>query len=430
MVGNPTSEAPKRSGASRIGWLLLCVLSFGLLAFLIISLVVRFTTPIPLHRLQIVQDIPLPDALPDPHRTSQNPFAPGQAERFDHFDFQSLDPNTHLLFIVHSGPNPDKEAAILHNPNFDAGTDGNTIVFNTQLNKVVGLIDAPQAAGVIVAPDLGKVFIGDANDSIVYVADEHSPFNIIAKVQLDPLDGPDAIEYDPVDHRIFVADPGIPSDPDNANVALKNQNVAVIDAITNRLITKIPFGLHPPFGDDVGYIQFDPVTHRVFVVTLPLIDQNLNIPQTPPSFLAVVDPVALKVISRIRLPDTCISPHGVVVDVQQREALVACVDSNNLTRVDLRTMQPFPGPLLPLAYNADIVRLDHSLHLLIVGCAGGISIFDESNRGLKPLGTYFLGGGSHHTLAIDEATQLIYLPQPSIGDRPVLRVIRYVANGV
>src|SRR5712692_5922530 len=430
MVGSPTSESPKRSGASRIGWLLLCVVSFGLLAFLIISLVIRFTTPIPLHRLQIVQDIPLPDALPDRHRTSQNPFAPGQAQRFDHFDFQSLDPNTHLLFIVHSGPNPDKEAAILHNPNFDAGIDGNIDVFNTQLNKVVGLIPVPQAAGVMVAPDLGKVFIGDANDNIVYVANEHSPFNIIAKVQLDPLDGPDAIEYDPVDHRIFVADPGIPADPDNANVALKNQNVAVIDAITNRLITKIPFGLHPPFGDDVGHIQFDPVTHRVFVVTLPLIDQNLNIPQTPPSFLAVIDPVALKVISRIRLPDSCLSPHGVAVDVQQREVFIACVDSNNLTRVDLQTMQPFPGPLLPLAYNADIVRLDRSLHLLFIGCAGGISIFDESNRGLKPLGNYFLGGGSHHTLAIDEATQLIYLPQPSIGDRPILRVIRYVANGV
>src|SRR5215469_10437706 len=125
MAVSPTSEPAIRSGVSRIGWILLCVLSFGLLAFLLISLVIRFTTPIPLHRLQIVQDIPLPDALPDPHRTSQNPFATGQAERFDHFDFQSLDPNTYLLFIVHSGPNPDKEAAILHNPNFDAGVDGN-----------------------------------------------------------------------------------------------------------------------------------------------------------------------------------------------------------------------------------------------------------------------------------------------------------------
>jgi hypothetical protein len=431
MIQQSMAPAPtQRTGVGRIGWWVLVVLSFALLAFLILSEVIRFSTPAQLHRLQIVQDIPLPNALPDPHRTSQNPFAPGQAQRFDHFDFQSYDPNTHLLFIVHTGPNPDKEAAILHETNFDVATDGNIVVFNTQLNKVVGLINVPQAAGVIVAQNVGKVFIGDVEDGIIYVVNEQSPFNIIAKVQLDPLDGPDAIEYDPVDHRIFVGDPGVSISPDNANIALKNQNVAVIDAITNRLITRIPFGLHPPFGDDIGHLQFDPVTHRVFVVTLPLVDQNLNIPQTPPSFLAVINPITLKVESRIRLPDTCLVPHGIVVDVQQREAFVACVDSNNLTRIDLQTMQPFPGPLLPLEYNPDIVRLDHSAHLLFVGCAGGISIFDESNRGLKALGNYYLGGGSHHTIAIDEATQLIYLPQPSVGDRPVLRVIRYVANGV
>jgi len=425
------ASPPQRFGVGRIAWWFLVLISAGLLVFLIVSDVIRFSTPIPLHRLQIVQDIPLPDALPDSHRTSQNPFAAGQAERFDHFDFQSLDPTTHLLFIVHTGPNPDKEAAILNKPDFNAGIDGNVVVFNTQLNKVVGLIKVPQGAGILVAPDIGKVFIGDANDSIVYIANAHSPFNIIAKVQLDSLDGPDAIEYDPVDHRIFVADPGIPADPDNANTALKNQNVAVIDAITNKLITKIPFGLHPPFGDDVGHIQFDPVTHRIFVVTLPLVDQNRTIPQTPPSFVAVIDPITLQVVSHIRLPNVCLAPHGMVVDVQQREAFVACVGSQNLVRVDLQTMQPFPGDPLPVAFNPDIVRLDHPLHLLFVGCAAGISIFDESGRGLKKLGTdYFLGGGSHHTIAIDEATQLIYLPQPSVGGRPILRVIKYVPNGV
>jgi len=421
---------PQRTGVGRIGWWVLVVVSFGLLAFLILSEVIRFSTPAQLHRLQIMQDIPLPDALPDPHRTSQNPFAAGQAQRFDHFDFQSYDPGTHLLFIVHTGPNPDKEAAILHNPNFDVATDGNIVVFNTQLNKVVGLINVPQAAGVIVAQNVGKVFIGDVEGGTIYIANEHSPFNIIAKVQLDPNDGPDAIEYDPLDHRIFVGDPGNAISADNANIALKNQNVAVIDAITNRLITRIPFGLHPPFGDDIGHLQFDPITHRVFVVTLPLIDQNSNAPQTPPSFLAVINPITLRVESRIRLPDTCLVPHGVVIDVQQREAFVACVDSQNLVRVDLQTMRSFPGPPLPVAFNPDIVRLDHPLHLLFIGCAGGISVFDESNRGLKSLGSYFLGGGSHHTIAIDEATQLIYLPQPFVGDRPILRIIRYVANGV
>jgi hypothetical protein len=120
----------------------------------------------------------------------------------------------------------------------------------------------------------------------------------------------------------------------------------------------------------------------------------------------------------------------VVIDAQQREAFVACVDSQNLVRVNLQTMQPFADPPLPVSLNPDIVRLDAPLHLLFVGCAGGISIFDTSGRRLKKLGDYFLGGGSHHTIAIDEATQLLYLPQPSLGGRPVLRVIKYVANGV
>ena len=427
---SPVAAPSRRFGIGRVAWWLLVVVSMGLLVSLIVAEIIRFSSPIILHRLQIVQDIPLPDALPDPNRTAQNPFAAGQAQRFDHFDFQALDPATHLLFIVHTGPNPDKEAAILHDPNFDAGTDGNIVVFNTQSNKVVGLIDVPQAAGVIIAPDLGKVFIGNAADGIIYIVNERSPFNTIAKVQLDPADGPDAIEYDPDDHRIFVADPGVAISPDNANIALKNQNVAVIDAVNNKLITKIPFGIHPPFGDDVGHVQYDPVTRQVFVVTLPLVDQNQNIPQTPPSFLAVINPVTLKIASNIRLPDECLAPHGVVVDAQQREAFVACVDSQNLVRVDLQTMRAFPGPFISVAFNPDVVRLDHTLHLLFVGCAGGITVIDESGRGLKKLGDYFLGGGSHHTLAIDEATNLIYLPIPSVGQRPILRIIQYNPNGI
>src|SRR5690349_24476754 len=95
------SSPAKRFSLGRIFWWIFVAASFGLLLFLVASEVVRFSTPGELHRLQIVQDIPLPNALPDANRTSQNPFAAGQAQRFDHFDFQALDPGTHLLFIVH-----------------------------------------------------------------------------------------------------------------------------------------------------------------------------------------------------------------------------------------------------------------------------------------------------------------------------------------
>jgi len=146
--------------------------------------------------------------------------------------------------------------------------------------------------------------------------------------------------------------------------------------------------------------------------------------------MATIDPLTLKVTSRTRLPDDCLAPHGIVLDVQQREAFIACVDSQNLARVDLQTMQSFPGPLFPVAYNPDIVRLDGAAHILLVGCAGGISVFDQSGHNLKQLGDYFFGSGSHHTIAIDEASQRIYLPEPSVGQRPILRIIQYVPNGI
>lgn len=423
---------PRRFGGGRIAWWLFVLVSFALLFFLLGTEVMRFSTPGQLQRLQIVQDIPLPDALPDAQR-SHNPLAAGQAERFDHLDFQALDPQTHLLFIAHSGPNPVKEHAL--NPAFDPArdgkTDGNVVVFDTQRQKVVGLLPIPHGAGVTVAPDLGRAYVGDALDGIIYAIDERTLH--MTPIQLDAHDGPDDIEYDPVDHKLFVSDPGIPVNPDQTAIpARQNQNLAVIDALTNQLVTKILLGNDgSKFGDDVGHTWFDPISHRQLVITLPL--PNLDDPNasvTPPSFLTVINPLTVSIVTRIQLPNTCVNPHGMTIDVEQREVFIACIGSQNLVRVDLLTMRPFPDTThLPLGFNPDIVRLDHLLHVLVVGCVTGYSVFDESGRGLKKLGNYFLGGGSHHTVAIDEATQLLYLPLPSVGDRPILRVIRYVPNG-
>src|SRR5260221_13504819 len=98
-----------------------------------------------------------------------------------------------------------------------------------------------------------------------------------------------------------------------------------------------------------------------------------------------------------------------------------------LFRSDLRTMQVIPDPLLSVAFIPDIVRLEHPLLLLFVGCAGGISVFDESGRRLKNLGYYFFGDGNHHPLTSNKRAHVINLQKPSVGVRPTLRVIKYVA---
>jgi hypothetical protein len=430
MVANPPSAAPQKSGARRVVWVLIWMLSIALLVALIISLVTRLVTPVPLYRLQVVEDIPLPGALAYATPTS-NPLLPGLSVRQDHFDFQALDPQTHLLFVNHSGPPFDRAHAA-----GDAGdpmTDGNIVVFNTLQHQVVGLVKVPQTTGIAVATGMDWVYASDANDSIIFGINEHT-FQTV-QIPLDPSDSPDAMAYDSVDHLMFVSDPGAPiAPPDNLNVKLANQNVAVINVLTNKLVTKVPIGVHPPYGDDVGHVQYDINSHRVLVITRPLPNQNLKpLPITPPSFIDVIDPTLPipKVISQIKLPDTCVGPHGMVVDSDQEIAFVVCRDTYNVARVNLRTMQPFPDTVLlrlPPS-TCDIARIDHPMHLLFIGCVTGIAMFDESPGKWISLGYQYVGGSSNHTIIVNEATQEIYVPLANLGDRPVLRIVHYNPEG-
>ena len=370
--------------------------------------------------------------------------APGVSVRFDHFDFQTLDPLTGLLFIAHTGPAPDKFALIA--PAFkadkDSQVDGHVIVFDTRKSKVVGRVDVPQIAGIVAAPNLSRVYAADANDNIIYSIDERTLK--ATKIPLGDNEGPDAIEYDQADQKVFVSDVGI-ANPDNIDP--KNQNIAVIDIHTNR-VTKINLGHLPKlpgesaalvkFGYDVGHNRYDPVLHRLFVTTQQLTDQSsLNPPNPPPGTgeLVSIDPVSQRVVGRVQLPNTCGIPHGMTIDAEQNTAFIACTEVDpashlmqNLVRVNVRSMKVIPDPLLTLASKPDIVVLDHPLHSILVGCGAGVSVFDESAGHLRKLGDYILGKNTH-TLAIDEKTQLIYIPLPDVGGRPIIRIARYNPNG-
>lgn len=422
----------RRLPVSRILTGLVGIISLSLIVFLSTRLAVQFYTTPPPHHLVLEQDIPLPGPFPPP--AGQSPLAGGRSERFDHFDFQALDPNTHLLFIAHTGPSPDREVLINHNfnPDTDSKTDGNVLVFDTVQHKLLRVLPVPQVAGMVAAPDLGRVYAADANDSIIYAIDEHT-FQL-TQIKLDINDGPDAIEYDPVDHKIFVSDPGAPFAPDASMVTLlKNENVAVIDALTNKLITWVPLGLDGKWGDDVGHTRYDPTSRLLYTVTLPLQDPDSpNLLPAPPSYLAVIDPVNNRLLKRILLPDECLTPHGVIIDPRIEIAYIACIDTLPdpiLVRVDLRTQKPIVENYPTLGIKPDIVAMDFSRHLVYVGCATGVSIFQEEGHALEKIGTFPVGANTH-TIAVNQQTHEIYLPLPSLGGRPTLRIMTYNANGV
>jgi len=64
--------------------------------------------------------------------------------------------------------------------------------------KIVGLLNIPQVAGVVVAPDLYKVYVADSNDNIIYAIDERT-FKYWP-IALQDNDSPDSIAYDQTDH--------------------------------------------------------------------------------------------------------------------------------------------------------------------------------------------------------------------------------------
>jgi DNA-binding beta-propeller fold protein YncE len=219
--------------------------------------------------------------------------APATSQFFDGFDFQSIDSNTHLLFMAHTGPAPDDQALYDHSFHLDdpadIARDGNILVFDLQTQQIVGRLPIPQVAGLVVAADLQKVFAADAEENKVCSFDEPStPLQGAALLdffrqrahasiqcaQLDDFEGPDAVAYDPVDHKIFVSDPGSPPDDCDPKLPLEqndcvakvhgqvvnfkgktiptlkpratNQNISVVDALhPTQVLAKIAIGTLP-----------------------------------------------------------------------------------------------------------------------------------------------------------------------------------------
>jgi hypothetical protein len=454
--GGSPANGPEKSGpARRIFTWIAGILCFGLLLSMVFIIAHQMAFPPPASRLVLVQDVPLPSGLGPGN--PKNPLAPGIEAQFDAFDFQAYDAATHRLFIAHTGPGPDllKQAHIPFDPHYD----GQMLVFDTRQDKLIARIPLTQVSGVVDAPDLHKIFAAgvdpnaDGIDTIFAIDTTTLQFHAIHMMHNE---SPDAMTYDSVEHRIFISDPAAPPNitgPQNPDRHL--MNVTVIDAISEQIITRINFGFLPLFGGekaptnpanipayghDVGHSGYDPTLGHVYVASqiLPNADSPNAYILPPPhtgEFVAI-NASTMKIDQRIVLPAYCSTPHGVAVDAQQHVAFIACTDFDqaaglftNLIGVNLRTMRVIPVDpnTMRLTGGPDIVRIDYSLHLVFVACAGGVAIFDEKAGEFHRLGVYDVGKQTH-TIAINEQTQEMYFPM-DIGGHPVLRIVRYNPNG-
>ncbi len=285
------------------------------------------------------------------------------------FDYQSLDPNTGMLFIAHSGANM-------------------VTVFNTRSKKVTANIsNVLHVHGVLAVAGLGRAYATDADDNLVYVIDEHT-MRVIAKVPTSS--GPDGLAYDSTSHQLYVSDETGHSD-------------TVIDVLKEKQVRIIPL------GGEAGNTQYDSLTNRIYVNV-----QTLN-------QLVAIDPKGDRVVGRYPLPAAdCDHNHGLSLDTAQGLAFIACDVSNTLLLVDLHTMQVLSTQ--SVGKGPDVLALDYGRHYLYVASESGVvSVFDEHGRALRKVTEGFVATGAH-SIAVNPETHALYFPLEDINNQPVLRI--------
>jgi DNA-binding beta-propeller fold protein YncE len=288
---------------------------------------------------------------------------PGDGSRFD---YASLDSARGLLFIAHLGASEVVEVDV-------------------HANTVVRTIpNLAQVHGVLVVPELHRVFTTATGDNQMVVLDEDSG----AVVNRAPTGQyPDGLAYDPKRAAVWTTNETGGSE-------------TVIDAGTAAVRGSVDL------GGEVGNVAYDPAIDRMLVAVQGRGD------------LAVIDPATLSVATRIGLPG-CDHPHGLALAPAVGAAYVACDGNATLLSVDVAGGRVTSSS--PVGDGPDVLAYDAGAHRLYVAAESGVvSVLDERDGKLHVAGSDHLADGAH-VVAVDPATHHSYYPIPSgSGGHPAL----------
>lgn len=283
-------------------------------------------------------------------------------------DYESLDPQTGLLFIAHLGA-------------------GNVIAVDTRTERVVGTIaGAPSVRGVLAVPQLGRVYAAAAGSGEVVVIDERS-LSVVARIAgAGDVDG---LAFDPRTARLFVSDESGGRD-------------TVIGTRTDRIVARVAL------GGEAGNTQYDAGSGHIFVAV-----------QTRDQ-LVEIDPRTYVVTRRYDLPG-CLHAHGLAIDPTARVAYVTCQLDSAIVAFDLRgERRIFARSTVGL--GPDVLALDRgSRRLYVASESGVVSVFDVARGHFARVAQAFLAPNAH-VVGVDRAHRL-YFPLRDIDGHPLLRIV-------
>jgi YVTN family beta-propeller protein len=289
----------------------------------------------------------------------------GQPTRLD---YESFDPERHLLYIAHLG-------------------DDEVIVFDTRAGRVTGRIpDVATVHGVLTVPELSRVY-ASATGSNEIVAIDEATLKITARMPGGRY--PDGMAYAPDAHTLYVSDE-------------TGETETVIDVRSNTRVATIPL------GGKAGNTQYDAVSRHIFV--------NVQSRRQ----LLEIDPATDRIITRIDLPGAQ-GNHGLLIEPQQRLAFIACEGNDKLLVLDMPTMRVTSS--FDVGEDPDVLAFDPQLHLLYVaGEAGIVSMFKAEAGNVSKIGDGRVGLNAH-VVAVDDSTHRAYFPLKNVQGQAMLRIM-------
>lgn len=315
--------------------------------------------------LLILLGLIIGQSLPATFYTVRDVPLPGDTSRFD---YVTLEPTSHRLFIAHLG----------------AGT---VPVYDIGAGAIVGEVqNVPGVHGTLAVPELGRVYASATDTNQVAVIDPQT-LSVVATIPGGEY--PDGIAYDPDVGKLYVSDETGGTD-------------TVIDAASNQVVATIPL------GGEVGNTEFDAGAHRIIAAV-----QTRN-------QLVTIDPETDQVTGRYDTPG-CDHPHGVQISPDRRLAFVACESNAKLVVFDLQSMavtQAYDVGSVP-----DVLAFDAPRRVLYVAAESGpATAFSETDTGLSQLAQNDVGPNAH-SLAVDPDTGHVYFPVANFGGQPILREV-------
>jgi len=283
---------------------------------------------------------------------------PGDNSRFD---YGSLDSERGLLFLAHLGA-------------------GEVIEVDVHTRQVVRTIpNLSQAHGVLVVPELRRVYVTATGDNRLVILDEDTAALL---GQAPTGDYPDGIAYDPKRGTVWTTNES-------------GGTETVIDAATAQVRGTVDL------GGDVGNVAYDPVADQMLVAVQGKRD------------LAAIAPGTLDVTRRLPLPG-CRGGHGLALDPPARLAFVACEDNATLLTVDLDSWQVTGTN--GVGKHPDVLAYDQGAQRLYVASESGtVTVLDQQNGHLTDVGSGHLADGAH-VVVVDPSTHHSFYPVPTGAD--------------